>query len=887
MAKVNTKSPKSSKKPADSPKKKSAKANKSKVNKPALQKIAGLFLVFSAVLFFISFTSYLFNWHIDFDKVQNYQHSFWSLLTDGDVEVGNAMGRLGAYVSYIFITRWFGIVSYLFPVLFFVVGVRMLLHIRIWHLGKFLVFLLLSLIYFPVLLAFIFPENPGFGMGGVVGVEASKWLASLLGKLGEGFLLFFLLLTFLTLKYNIPFRWAGPLKKWLSRQAEKQEEKRKEREENRDAKREPRGDIYNPGEYSVDTDDEEDELPANKPKPKPVETPIEPDEDIVTENENVPPIVEDTPKPAEKPKPAAEPAADANDPGTTINFDAPPQDAKPKPKPSAEPEFEISQPEEKPEEKAGHEDDVPEVKPDASADKGLEHSGIDEPYDPRKDLPDFRFPDYTLLEPHGSDSTEKVQTEELEANKNRIVETLNNYSIKIQKIKATIGPTVTLYEIVPAPGVRISKIKNLEDDIALSLAALGIRIIAPIPGRGTIGIEVPNSKPEIVSMRSVVNSEKFRNSKHALPIVLGKTISNDIFTFDLAKMPHLLMAGATGQGKSVGLNAIITSLLYRCHPAELKFIMVDPKKVELTLFSKIERHYLAKLPDSEEAIITDTSKVVKTLKSLVIEMDNRYELLKDAQVRNIKEYNPKFLARKLNPLEGHRFMPYIVLIVDEFADLIMTAGKDVEGPIARLAQLARAVGIHLVIATQRPSVNIITGTIKANFPARLAFRVTSKIDSRTILDAGGAEQLIGRGDMLLSTGNDLIRMQCAFVDTPEVDAITDFIGVQRAYPEAMALPEVEDEEGGGKPEFEVEDRDALFEDAAHIIVQTQQGSTSLLQRKLKLGYNRAGRIIDQLEAAGIVGPFEGSKAREVKVANEMALEQFLKDLNNKEPNNDL
>ena len=509
-----------------------------------------------------------------------------------------------------------------------------------------------------------------------------------------------------------------------------------------------------------------------------------------------------------------------------------------------------------------------------------DHKSIDEPYDPRLDLANFKFPPLDLLDEHGSDRI-LVRKEELERNKNRIVETLGNYSIKIQKIKATIGPTVTLYEIVPAAGVRISKIKNLEDDIALSLSALGIRIIAPIPGKGTIGIEVPNENPDIVSLKSVLSSDKFQRKDHELPFGLGKTIANESFVADLTKMPHLLMAGATGQGKSVGLNAIIVSLLYKKHPAELKFVLVDPKKVELTLYSKIERHYLAKLPDSEEAIITDTRKVVRTLNSLSIEMDNRYELLKDAQVRNIKEYNVKFKARKLNPLQGHRFLPYIVLVVDEFADLIMTAGKEIELPITRLAQLARAVGIHLIIATQRPSVNIITGSIKANFPARVAFRVISKIDSRTILDSGGADQLIGRGDMLLSTGSEMIRLQCAFVDTPEIDKITDFIGSQRAYPDAFHLPEYADEENDSPAEYDPSERDSLFEDAAKIIVQTQQGSTSLLQRKLKLGYNRAGRIIDQLEAAGIVGPFEGSKAREVRIANEMALEQYLKDLDDK------
>ena len=494
-------------------------------------------------------------------------------------------------------------------------------------------------------------------------------------------------------------------------------------------------------------------------------------------------------------------------------------------------------------------------------------------YDPKLDLSKFELPGIDLLVDYGIGSVE-VNPEELEANKRRIEETLSHYKISITSIKATIGPTVTLYELVPAPGVRISKIKNLEDDIALNLAALGIRIIAPIPGRGTIGIEVPNSKPDIVSMRSLISSNKFQNNDMALPIALGKTISNETYVFDLTKMPHVLMAGATGQGKSVGLNAMLVSLLYKKHPSQLKFVLVDPKKVELTLFNHIERHYLAKLPETEEAIITDNDQVVRTLKSLCIEMDQRYELLKNAHCRNLAEYNAKFIRRKLNPEEGHKYLPYIVLVIDEFADLIMTAGKEVEQPIARLAQLARAIGIHLIIATQRPSVNIITGTIKANFPCRIAFRVTSKVDSRTILDAGGADQLIGRGDMLLSTGNELIRLQCGFVDTPEVEAITDYIGSQRGYASALLLPEVPDEKSE-MASIADEERDVLFEDAARVIVLHQQGSTSLLQRKLKLGYNRAGRLVDQLEAAGIIGPFEGSKARKVLIPDELSLEQLL------------
>ncbi|GAA4809592.1 DNA translocase FtsK [Litoribaculum gwangyangense] len=510
---------------------------------------------------------------------------------------------------------------------------------------------------------------------------------------------------------------------------------------------------------------------------------------------------------------------------------------------------------------------------DNLANKLVEDFGL---FDPTLELAKYQFPPLDLLKKYDSEGIQ-INQEELEENKNKIVETLKNYSIGIASIKATIGPTVTLYEIVPDAGIRISKIKNLEDDIALSLAALGIRIIAPIPGKGTIGIEVPNKNATIVSMRSVIASKKFQSSEMQLPIALGKTISNETFVVDLAKMPHLLMAGATGQGKSVGLNAVLTSLLYKKHPAEVKFILVDPKKVELTLFNKIERHYLAKLPDSEEAIITDNNKVINTLNSLCIEMDNRYELLKNAMCRNIAEYNVKFKARKLNPNEGHQFLPYIILVVDEFADLIMTAGKEVETPIARLAQLARAIGIHLIIATQRPSVNVITGIIKANFPARIAFRVTSKIDSRTILDSSGADQLIGRGDMLFTQGNDVIRVQCAFVDTPEVEKITEFIGSQKAYPDAYMLPEYIGEESGTSLDIDISDRDKLFKEAAVVIVTAQQGSASLLQRKLKLGYNRAGRLIDQLEAAGIVGPFEGSKARQVLVSDLTALDKLLED----------
>jgi len=526
--------------------------------------------------------------------------------------------------------------------------------------------------------------------------------------------------------------------------------------------------------------------------------------------------------------------------------------------------------------------EIEQVKEEEAIDKSLSETlvGDSGEFDPKLELSEYKLPTIELLKDYTGGRGITINQEELEENKNRIVNTLNNYKIAIASIKATVGPTVTLYEIVPEAGIRISKIKNLEDDIALSLSALGIRIIAPIPGRGTIGIEVPNKNPTIVSMRSVITSPNFQNAEMELPLALGKTISNETFVVDLVKMPHLLMAGATGQGKSVGLNAILTSLLYKKHPAEIKFVLVDPKKVELTLFNKIERHYLAKLPDTEDAIITDTTKVINTLNSLCIEMDSRYDLLKDALVRNIKEYNTKFKTRKLNPNDGHKFLPYIILIIDEFADLIMTAGKEIETPIARLAQLARAIGIHLIIATQRPSVNVITGIIKANFPVRIAFRVTSKIDSRTILDGSGADQLIGRGDMLYTQGNELIRIQCAFVDTPEIAEITEFIGSQKAYPEAYRLPEYSGEEGGTNLDINIDERDKLFRDAAEVLVIAQQGSASLLQRKLKLGYNRAGRIIDQLEAAGIVGPFEGSKARQVLVPTIDALIHFLENENN-------
>ncbi len=769
-----------------------------------------------AGLFFIMFSVVLFFAFVSY---------FFTWQADHAVKPGedarNWIGKAGRAISMLFIERWFGIGSFAFVLLFFIFGVKWLMKMTILPLWKTTRLSLLFMIWLSLSLGFLFGSSDTFSvLGGEFGKVYSDLLSEYLGNIGAGLLLLFIALSYLIFNHDFSFGFLNGLISFKKKQADPRKSKNNAPE-----------DLYNTAEYAVD----EEDTPSTEKE----------DDEYV------------------KPQPTDENEEDRPEELIVLDPGIPDQ-----------------------EDDAGGDDiemtiETPKGNGDASEeeneDEETEHHSIDEPYDPWLDLPNYKFPDLKLLEEYGSDEI-TVQKEELERNKNRIVETLNNYSIQIKKIKATIGPTVTLYEIIPAPGIRISKIKNLEDDIALSLAALGIRIIAPIPGKGTIGIEVPNSNPDIVSMKSVLGSDKFQNTKYELPFGMGKTIANESFIADLTKMPHILMAGATGQGKSVGLNAIITSLLYKKHPSELKFVMVDPKKVELTLYSKIERHFLAKLPDSEEAIITDTRKVVRTLNSLSIEMDNRYELLKDAQVRNVKEYNVKFKQRKLSPMHGHRYLPYIVLVIDEFADLIMTAGKEIEVPITRLAQLARAVGIHLIIATQRPSVNIITGSIKANFPARIAFRVISKIDSRTILDTGGADQLIGRGDMLLSTGSDLLRLQCAFIDTPEIDKLTDFIGSQRAYPDALHLPDFQDEESEGPGDFDPNDRDELFEEAAKIIVQTQQGSTSLLQRKLKLGYNRAGRIIDQLEAAGIVGPFEGSKAREVKVANEVALEQFLKDL---------
>jgi S-DNA-T family DNA segregation ATPase FtsK/SpoIIIE len=800
---------------------KSAKTKKSFSFDYKYQRVLGFFFLLFSAYVFLAFSSFFVNW-FDANSQNVLGQEISNYFRDHAKQVENWTGKIGSVISNLLVLKGFGFGAYFLCVVFFAIGLKLLAEVKLFKLWTWFQLITISLLWMPMLGNLIFDSHPENVFGGLVGHQLNIWVNSFIGKIGLIFTLIFIPMVFILIDYQFSFK----RKKKDPKQNDKQKRGAEKKPKNFSN---PAEDIYNTLEFSVKDEENEDELELIIPeqtKEKPSNSfKVELDAAIVKE-ELVKNEDEEIELTVEKPKV-----------------------------------------EEIIEEK---------VKPG-------EHFGVDSEYDPTLDLPNFKMPPLDLLEDYGGGNIE-VDTVELEKNKVKIVETLKNYAIEIVKIKATIGPTVTLYEIIPAPGVRISKIKNLEDDIALSLAAMGIRIIAPIPGKGTVGIEVPNKKPTIVSMRSIIGSERFRKSKYELPFGLGKTIANESFVADLTKMPHILMAGATGQGKSVGLNAIIASLLYAKHPAELKFVMVDPKKVELTLFSRIERHYLAKLPDSEEAIITDTRKVVRTLNSLGIEMDHRYELLKDAQVRNLKEYNQKFIARKLNPNQGHKFLPYIVLVIDEFADLIMTAGKEVEGPITRLAQLARAVGIHLIIATQRPSVNIITGTIKANFPARIAFRVISKIDSRTILDTGGADQLVGRGDMLLSTGSDLIRLQCAFIDTPEVDKLTEYIGSQRAYPEALYLPEFEDEEKDNRPEFNKNERDELFEDAAYVIVQNQQGSTSLLQRKLKLGYNRAGRIIDQLEAVGIVGHFEGSKAREVKVANEMALEQFLKDLDRKDEN---
>jgi len=815
-------------------------------------KVFGLFMVLLSAYLLVAFTSYLFTWREDQDLMAR----SWVEVFRTDIRAENWLGKLGAITAHRFIYIWFGVAAFALPLWSFLSGIRILLGTWLLPARRTLGWTAMTMVWLPALLGFFFRGEYMF-LGGGVGFAITKHLTTLLGNFGAGALIVFAAGAFVVYTFNLSFHW---LENAFERMRNLRASAVADEEDDDEPVAAPASGVrlkttaaamaaaVTPVAAAEEEDLDEDEE-------------LEQDEELEVEEEE---LAEETEE-EQEPEVAEMELA----PIAELELESAPLEVQdPILSPVLSPmdalngnlngmDVQVAAPEE-----AVLSEDEIEAK--------LQEFGE---YDPKLDLSSYELPPLDLLVDHGTGEV-TVTKEELEMNKDRIVETLGHYNIGIDKIKATIGPTVTLYEIIPKAGVRISKIKNLEDDIALSLAALGIRIIAPIPGKGTIGIEVPNSKPQVVGMRGVIASEKFQNSSMDLPLVLGKTISNETFVTDLTKMPHLLMAGATGQGKSVGLNAILVSLLYKKHPSQIKFVLVDPKKVELTLFNKIERHFLAKLPGDGEAIITDTKKVVATLNSLCIEMDERYELLKDAQVRNIKEYNAKFISRRLNPENGHRYLPYIVLVVDEFADLIMTAGREVETPIARLAQLARAIGIHLIIATQRPSVNIITGTIKANFPARIAFRVTSKIDSRTILDAGGADQLIGRGDMLLSTGNDLIRIQCAFVDTPEVDKICDFIGNQRGYPDALILPEVPTEDGG---ELEVDDgdRDSMFEDAARLVVMTQQGSTSLIQRKLKLGYNRAGRIVDQLEAAGILGAFEGSKARRVLIPNEAALNAHL------------
>ena len=783
----------------------------------------GLTCLFLSVFSLFSFISYIFTWQQDQDEVAKFS---WRLIFSREIVVENSLGRLGALFSHAFIFRLFGVGSFLLPVLFFTFGANFAFLAKIFSLLKISLRICFGLVFIPLTAVFLFPET-AFPVGGGMGIMLYDWLSTLLGRLGLGIILFGSLLTYMLIRFRMQIRRA------FIRMKEQQEQERIREEQ------------MNYGGESI--------IPEEKPVP--VSHFEDPTYEIIRP-QPTPTVIEMAPEPEVYSEPI-------------VNFEP-------------EPEWTTTEKKSKTKKVEEVEDDLlleVEVHPEEEELTQSEISAGLAPYDHTLELSRYKFPPLDLLDDHGGGEI-SIDKEDLEQKKNQIVETLMNYSISIEKIKATVGPTVTLYEIVPSAGIRISKIKNLEDDIALSLAALGIRIIAPIPGKGTIGIEVPNIKKAVVSMKSMLASDKFQHADMDLPVAIGKTIANENYIADLAKMPHLLMAGATGQGKSVGLNALLVSLLYKKHPTELKFVLVDPKKVELTLFKKIEKYYLAKLPNEEEAIITDTKKVIHTLNALCIEMDQRYELLKAAMVRNIKEYNQKMRDRKLNPLNGHRYLPYIVLVVDEFADLMMTAGKEVEMPIARLAQLARAIGIHLVIATQRPSVNIITGVIKANFPGRIAFKVASKIDSRTILDAGGADQLIGRGDLLLSLNSDIIRLQCPFVDTPEVERIANFIEDQDLPCETYELPEYIDpkEDNGRADDDWMDDKDPMFEDAARLIVMNQVGSTSLIQRKMSLGYNRAGRLMDQLEAAGIVGSNQGSKAREVLVKSQDELEQILREV---------
>ena len=836
--------------------------------------VISLYILFSLVGFF-------FTGGIDQSLIDR---GLKTIVANPDITASNPAGKIGAWISDLLINRWFGVASFIVCFMVFLTGYRIAggklkgYKRKIFISAVVMLWISLLFGFITEILSGLLDAGTGYLFwGGGHGYFVSLWLNSLVGRLGT-FLI--LLLSFIIILFfgfqPIFYRWLNYCKEKIRQNREKARalaaakaaQAASQTESVTEQDGQPAVTVPDSGfdESDIDLPDSDNSFDTEN-----VETPAD---DIDAENSGVTEFGEPRPEtvvPFEKTETSE--SGFENIPVSINDFEFSRELANLDPEESAE-EDEDLYPATDEEQNDG---DITLTVNNKDQEETVDRNMLPtEDYDPTLDLSNYQYPSLDLLEEHSSGNP-KVTQEELEENKNKIVETLRNYKIEIIKIKATIGPTVTLYEIVPAPGVKISKIKNLEDDIALSLAALGIRIIAPIPGAGTIGIEVPNQNPEVVSMRGIIASKKFQESKYALPIALGRTISNETYTFDLTKMPHLLVAGATGQGKSVGLNAIITSLLYKKHPSQLKFVMVDPKKVELSIYSVIEKHFLAKLPDEEDAIITETAKVVNTLNSLCIEMDSRYDLLKVAQVRNIKEYNEKFIKRQLNPNNGHKYLPYIVVIVDEFADLIMTAGKEVEQPIARIAQLARAVGIHMIIATQRPSTNIITGVIKANFPARIAFKVASMIDSRTILDSPGANQLIGRGDMLISVGSEMTRVQCAFVDTPEVDAITHFIASQQSYPSAFALPEyVPETEGiGGISEMDLGSRDPLFEEAARLIVNTQQGSTSSIQRRFSIGYNRAGRIMDQLEAAGVVGPFEGSKARQVLIPDEYSLEFIL------------
>lgn len=796
-------------------------------DKKRTKTILGIGMVLFSFFTFLSCFSYFFTWMQDQDRVLN--QSLFSFLTDSDPEpVENWLGKFGAWMSHLFMYRWFGISSFAISFIIFLIGFKWMLNIRLLPIKRSIAVAGLFMVWSSVFLGF-FVEHIDY-LGGTFGYSVNQWLRLTIGSFGSFISIVALLWVVLVVLFN------ADIGAWLKRF------------KNADAGFfvDDQGTVTTEADIQVVNTIRDDQIKQDEAAQQVVFGEEEPEEE---EDESY--------------------GDGEDDSFIVIQSGAEKTAVEPVQK-----EETIELEEEEPEDN-GFAVSVAEMEAVLSDDEFNAIRKEYGDYDPTLELSGYMLPPIDLLKDYGNGQV-SVNKQELEDNKNRIVETLSHYKIDIAKIMATVGPTVTLYEIVPAPGVRISKIKNLEDDIALSLSALGIRIIAPIPGKGTIGIEVPNSKPDMVSMKSLIASEKFQNSDFELPVVMGKTITNETYTFDLTKAPHLLVAGATGQGKSVGLNAILVSILYKKHPAQVKFVLVDPKKVELTLYNRIERHFLAKLPGEEDAIITDTSKVVNTLNSLCIEMDARYELLKDAQVRTIKEYNAKFIARRLNPEKGHRYLPYIVVLIDEFADLIMTAGKEVEHPIARLAQLARAIGIHLIVATQRPSVNVITGMIKANFPARIAFRVLSKIDSRTILDTSGADQLIGRGDMLISLGQDLIRVQCGFADTPEVEDICKFIGEQKAYPDALLLPEYVGAEGGEDRDVDLEDVDPMFAEAARIVVINNQGSASLLQRKLKLGYNRAGRIVDQLEGYGIIGPFQGSKAREVLFSDIESLEEFLR-----------